>query len=160
MSFLGWMGLCGGLLLLMALSSAYLRRLPVSTSAIYLGVGLAIGPLGFGWLRVDLRDASPWIERLTEVAVVVSLFVGGLKLRLPVRDPAWRAAFRLAGPVMLASILGVALVARVGLGRGVGGASPGVVDPGRPPPRVRARHRGGAPGRVAAPPPPRPRRAQ
>jgi NhaP-type Na+/H+ or K+/H+ antiporter len=48
--------------------------------------------------------------------VIVSLFVEGLKLRLPVRDPAWRAAFRLAGPVMLASILGVALVARVGLG--------------------------------------------
>jgi NhaP-type Na+/H+ or K+/H+ antiporter len=77
MSFLGWMSLDGGLLLLMALSSAYLRRLPVSTSAIYLGVGLAIGPLGFGWLRVDLRDATPWFERLTEVAVIVSLFVGG-----------------------------------------------------------------------------------
>ncbi len=116
MSFLGWMSLGGGLLLLMALSSASLRRLPVSTSAIYLGVGLAIGPLGFGWLQVDLRDATPWVERLTEVAVIVSLFVGGLKLRLPVRDPAWGAAFRLAGPVMLATILGVALVARVGLG--------------------------------------------
>ena len=48
MSFLGWMSLCGGLLLLMALASAYLHRLPVSTSAIYLGVGLAIGPLGVG----------------------------------------------------------------------------------------------------------------
>jgi NhaP-type Na+/H+ or K+/H+ antiporter len=116
MGFLGWMCLGGGLLLLMALSSASLRRLPVSTSAIYLGVGLAIGPLGFGWLRIDLRDATPWVERLTEVAVIVSLFVGGLKLRLPVWDPAWVAAFRLAGPVMLATILGVALVARVGLG--------------------------------------------
>src|ERR687895_614747 len=116
MGFLGWMSLGGGLLLLMALSSAYLRRLPVSTSAIYLMVGLALGPLGWGWLRIDLRDATPWFERLTEVAVIVSLFVGGLKLRLPVRDPAWAAAFRLAGPVMLATILGVALVARVGLG--------------------------------------------
>ena len=45
MSFLGWMSLAGGLLLLMALSSASLRRLPVSTSAIYLAVGGAIG----GW---------------------------------------------------------------------------------------------------------------
>ena len=45
------MSLGGGLLLLMALSSAYLRRLLVSTAAIYLGVGLAIGPLGLGWLR-------------------------------------------------------------------------------------------------------------
>jgi sodium/hydrogen antiporter len=43
----------------------------------YLGVGLAIGPLGWGWLRVDLRDATPWFERLIEVAVIVSLFWGG-----------------------------------------------------------------------------------
>src|ERR671915_2577487 len=101
MSFLGWMSLGGGLLLLMALSSAYLRRLPVSTSAIYLGIGLTIGPLGLGWLRVDIREAIPWFEHLTEVAVIVSLFVGGLKLRLPVRDPAWRAAFRPPRPLML-----------------------------------------------------------
>src|ERR671914_736332 len=123
MGFLGWMSLGGGLLLLMALSSAYLRRLPVSTSAIYLGVGPAIGPLGFGWLRVDIPEATPWFERLTEVAAIVSLFVGGLKLRLPVRDPAWVAA------------------------------------PGRPPARVPAGRGGGTPGRVVAPPPPRPRRA-
>jgi NhaP-type Na+/H+ or K+/H+ antiporter len=64
MSFLGWMSLCGGLLLLMALSSAYLRRLPVSTSAMCLGVGLAVGPLGLGWLRVDICDATPWFEHL------------------------------------------------------------------------------------------------
>jgi hypothetical protein len=83
MSFLGWMSLAGGLLLLMALSSAYLRRLPVSTSAIYLAVGCAIGPLGVGWLRVDLRDATRWFERLTEVAVIVSLFVGGSSCACP-----------------------------------------------------------------------------
>jgi hypothetical protein len=46
MSFLGWMALGGGVLLLTALSSAYLRSLPVSTSAIYLTIGAAIGPLG------------------------------------------------------------------------------------------------------------------
>jgi sodium/hydrogen antiporter len=116
MSVLGWMSLGGGLLLLIALSSASLRRLPVSTSAMYLGVGLAIGPLGWGWLRVDLCEATPWFERLTEEAVIVPVFVGGLKLRLLVRDPAWVTAFRLARPVMLATIVGVALVARVGLG--------------------------------------------
>ena len=116
MSFLGWMALGGLVLLLMALSSAYLRNLPISTSAIYLALGVAIGPLGFGWLRIDLREAGPWFERLTEVAVIVALFVGGLKLRLPLRHPAWAGAYRLAGPVMLASILGVALGAHLLLG--------------------------------------------
>lgn len=116
MSFLGWMGVCGALLLVMALSSAYLRRLPVTTSVIYLLLGMAIGPAGLGWLRIDMREAAPWLERLTEVAVIVSLFVGGLKLRLSSRDPAWSAAYRLAGPVMLACILGVALFAHFALG--------------------------------------------
>ena len=98
MSPLGWIALAGALLLLMALSSAFLRRLPISTSAIYLAFGLAIGPLGFAIVRVDVRESFGWLEPLTEVAVVISLFVGGLKLRLPFRDGAWRAAYRLAGP--------------------------------------------------------------
>jgi len=116
MTFLGWVALCGAVLLLMALFSAYLRNLPISTSAIYLALGMAIGPLGFGWLRVDLREAVPWLERLTEGSVVLALFVGGLKLRLPLRHPAWKAAYRLAVPVMLACIAGVALSAKLLLG--------------------------------------------
>jgi NhaP-type Na+/H+ and K+/H+ antiporters len=116
MSFLGWMAFGGAVLLLMALSSAYLRNLPISTSVVYLALGAAIGPLAAGWLQIDLRTDLPWFERLTEVAVIVALFVGGLKLRLPLRDPAWNAAYRLAGPVMLASVAGVALCAHLLLG--------------------------------------------
>lgn len=121
-TFLGWMALVGGLLLLMALASAYLRNLPISTSAIYLAIGLAIGPLGLDWMRVDLREEVWWFERLTEVAVIVALFVGGLKLRLPLRHPAWIAAYRLGGPIMLASILGVTLCAKFLLGVDTGTA--------------------------------------
>ena len=116
MTPLGWVALAGALLLLMALSSAFLRRLPISTSAIYLAFGLAIGPFGFDLLRIDIRESYGWLEQLTEGAVVISLFVGGLKLRLPLRDLAWRAAFRLAGPVMLACIAAVALFAHYVLG--------------------------------------------
>jgi sodium/hydrogen antiporter len=116
MDFLQWMVLGGGLLLVLALSSAYLRRLPVSTALLYLAVGLAIGPLGLGLLTIDLEQAAPWMEHLTEVAVILSLFVGGLRLRLPLRHPAWRAPMRLAGPVMLASITGVALFAHYAIG--------------------------------------------
>lgn len=116
MSFLGWMTLAGVLLLLMALSSAHLRRLPVSTSAIYLAIGVALGPLGFGFLAIDIPAAVGWLERVSEIAVIVSLFIGGLHLRLPIRDPAWRAAYILAGPVMVLSIIGVALFAHHVLG--------------------------------------------
>ena len=110
------MALVGVLLLLMALSSAHLRRLPVSTSAIYLAVGAVLGPLGFAFVDIDIAASVGWFERLAEIAVIVSLFVGGLRLRLPIGDPAWRAAYILAGPVMLLSIAGVALFAHFILG--------------------------------------------
>jgi NhaP-type Na+/H+ or K+/H+ antiporter len=113
LAFHSWIALVGALLLLMALSSAFLRRLPISSSAIYLGVGIVLSPVGLGLLRFEVASSSMWLERLAEVAVIVSLFVGGLRLRLPLRDPAWRAAFLLAGPVMLLSILGVAFLAHV-----------------------------------------------
>lgn len=104
------MAAVGVLLLLMALSSAYIRKLPVTTSIVYLGIGLAVGPAGLGLLVIDLDASATWVLRLTEVAVIASLFVGGLKLRLPLRDPAWQAPLRLAGPAMLFTIAGGAAV--------------------------------------------------
>lgn len=116
MSVLGWMTAVGSLLLLMALTSAYLERLPISTSLIYLLVGLGLGPVGFGLLQLDIESQRQWLETLTEIAVIVSLFVGGLRLRLPLQNHGWRVAFRLAGPVMLLSIIGVAATAHLLLG--------------------------------------------
>jgi NhaP-type Na+/H+ or K+/H+ antiporter len=116
MTFTAWIAVGGALLLVMALSSAWMRRLPLSTASIYLGVGILMGPWGFAVLQLDLGRPSPWLERFTEMAVVLSLFVGGLRLRLPLRDAAWRAAWRLASVVMLASILGTALIAWLLLG--------------------------------------------
>jgi len=122
MSFVEWTALTSGVLLLVALASSFLRDLPITTSVLYLGLGLVIGPIGFGLASLDVLAAASYVERITEVAVIVALFVGGLKLRLPWRDPAWYAAFALAGPVMILSILGVALVAHLGLGLPVAAA--------------------------------------
>ena len=111
MSFLGWMALVGATLLFMALSSAYIRRLPITTSAIYLALGMAISPLGFNLININFIESKNWFEHITEIAVIVSLFIGGLKLRLPLKNPAWIAAFRLTAPVMAACIVGVAAFA-------------------------------------------------
>jgi NhaP-type Na+/H+ or K+/H+ antiporter len=108
MSYLAWMAVSGALLLTMSLSSAYIRRLPISTSMVYLAVGVALGPLGFDAIRIEVRADVGWFERLTEAAVIVSLFISGVKLRLPLRSRAWRAPLRLAGPLMLWTIAGVA----------------------------------------------------
>lgn len=110
------MAATGALLLLMALSSVYIRRLPVTTSLVYLLIGVAVGPAGLGWLAIDLTSEATWFERLTEIAVIASLFVSGLTLRLPLWHAAWRAPIRLAGPAMLLTIVGVAAVLHLALG--------------------------------------------
>jgi NhaP-type Na+/H+ or K+/H+ antiporter len=115
MSFIVWLAVLGGVLLTLALTSSYLRWMPVTTSAVCLVLGIGIGPSGFGLLKLSLEDASLWMGHLTEVAVLFSLFVSGLKLRLPLRDKTWRVAFGLAGPVMLLTIAGVCLLLHWGL---------------------------------------------
>jgi len=110
MSFVTWVAVLGAVLLTLALTSSYLRWMPVTTSAVCLLLGVAIGPAGLGLLRLDIEDSAFWIEHLTEVAVLFSLFVCGLKLRPALRDRQWRVAFVLAGPVMMLTIVGVCLL--------------------------------------------------
>ncbi|SDU65266.1 cation:proton antiporter [Pseudomonas mandelii] len=110
MSFILWVAVLGAVLLTLALTSSYLRWMPVTTSAVCLVLGAAIGPAGFGLLKLDTADASIWMEHLTEVAVLFSLFVCGLKLRSPLKHKNWRIAVGLAGPVMLLTIVGVCML--------------------------------------------------
>lgn len=122
MSFEHWIAVAGGLLLIFGLASTYVRRLPLSSALLYLVVGLILGPLGFGVLELDFHTAHPWFENVAEGAVVVSLFIGGLRMRLPPRHRAWRAAYWMAGPVMLISIAGLAGYASGQLGLGMASA--------------------------------------
>lgn len=121
MTFTVWVAVLGAVLLTLALTSSYLRWMPVTTSAMCLVLGVAIGPMGLGVLKLDISDSSVWMEHLTEVAVVFSLFVSGLKLRLPLKDRTWRVAYGLAGPVMILCIAGLCLALHYlfGLGWGV-----------------------------------------
>lgn len=104
-----WFVVVGLLFVVMALSGSVLKRLPLSTSMLYLAAGAALGPLGAGLLHVDVYGQSRLWERVTEVAVVVSLFAAGLKLRLPFLDRGWRLPVRLATVSMVATIGLVAL---------------------------------------------------
>lgn len=108
MSFAAWCLIAGLVLVLMALSGTVLKRLPLSSAMLYLGLGYVLGPAQFGVLDVDvLRDAGA-LERITEVAVLISLFVAGLKLRVPLRDRSWHAPIRLATLSMIVTIAAVA----------------------------------------------------
>lgn len=113
MGFLAWMAAIGALLMGMSLAAGWIRPLPLTQFAIYLAVGVAVGPWGLHLLDINFVADAPWLERLTEVALVISLFAGGLKLRVPWRARPWRVARRLAFPAMALSIAGTALAAHL-----------------------------------------------
>ena len=80
----------------MALAGTLLKRLPLTTAVLYLLAGVALGPWGAGLIRIDPVRWPGLVERVTEFAVIVSLFTAGLKLRVPLSDPVWRLPVRLA----------------------------------------------------------------
>lgn len=103
-----WFLIVGSLLLCVALTGSYVRRFPLTTTMIYLGVGYALGPQGFGLLGIDAIRDAPFAERVSEVAVIVSLFTAGLKLRIPMRDDRWRPPLRLAFASMTLTVAAIA----------------------------------------------------
>lgn len=122
MAFATWMMIVGLLLVAMAMSGSVLSRLPLSTSMLYLGVGLLVGEGGLGLVGIGLFDAMLFLERAAEIAVIVSLFSCGLRLKLPLADPRWRLSVRLAVGSMLVTVGLVAVAGRVGLGLSWGAA--------------------------------------
>ncbi len=117
-----WFIAAGALLVLLALSGSVLRRLPLSTALLYLAVGLALGPLGAGMIRIDPLEESLLLEVLAEVVVIISLFSAGLKLRTPLGDGRWRAPVRLAFVSMTLTVGLVALAAWLWMGLDPGSA--------------------------------------
>jgi sodium/hydrogen antiporter len=118
--FVVWFLIVGTLLVLMALSASLLRRLPLTTSILYLAAGFILGPYVLGLIQLDPVEHSALLERLTEVAVIVSLFTAGLKLRLPITDQRWRIPFRLASVSMVITVGLITLVGVYGLGLPLG----------------------------------------
>ncbi|RYF55946.1 MAG: sodium:proton antiporter, partial [Comamonadaceae bacterium] len=96
--------LVGFLLVVMTLTSSFIARVPLSSAILYLGVGVCIGPWGLGLLTLDPIQDAGLIERLTEIAVLISLFTVGLKLELPLRDARWRIPLQLATVSMLLTV--------------------------------------------------------
>jgi NhaP-type Na+/H+ or K+/H+ antiporter len=112
----------GALLVTLAVAGSVLKRLPLTAAMLYLVIGAAIGAHGVGLLRFDLVKDAALLERITEIAVLVSLFTAGLKLRLPLRDEKWRVALRLASVSMVVTIGVVTAVAHLLLHMPIGAA--------------------------------------
>ena len=112
MTFAIWALIAGAIFTVMALSGTLLKRLPLSTSMLYLLAGFVLGPAGLALLDPSPEADHAILEAIAEAAVLVSLFAVGLKLTLPLSDRRWRAPLRLATASMLTTI---ALLAAIGV---------------------------------------------
>jgi len=121
MDFALWCVIGGLLLVVMALSGTVLSRLPISTSMLYLLVGMLASPLWLGLVVSDPAENTVLMEHLTEAAVVVSLFAAGLKLSPGLRDRRWLLPLRLAVTSMVITVL-LITAAGVLLGLPIGAA--------------------------------------
>jgi NhaP-type Na+/H+ or K+/H+ antiporter len=97
----------GVLLIAMTLGGSFIARLPLSAAMLYLGVGVAVSPVGLGLLKLDALKNAVLLERLTEVAVLVSLFTAGMKLEFRFKDRRWRVPVQLATVSMLLTVAAV-----------------------------------------------------
>lgn len=122
MSFHLWLLVIGGLLLGIGFLHPLIKRLPITTTIVYLLVGIALGPAGFNALTIEpLRD-SAWLHHGAEIAVIISLFTVGMKLRLNITDRALRPAIGLAFASMALTVALIAVVGVVWLHLPVGAA--------------------------------------
>jgi len=112
----------GAVLLAMGIATSALRHLPCSTAMIYLLLGWLLGPAGAGLLHLDIATDAALLRRVVEVALLVSLFAIGLRLRVPLPDPLWRVPCRLGLLAMLVTVPALAACAALVLGLGAGPA--------------------------------------
>ena len=112
----------GLLLIAMTMGGSFISRLPLSAAMLYLGVGVAISPLGLGLLQLDALKNRVLLERVTEIAVLISLFTAGMKLELPLRDRRWRIPVQLATISMIVTVAAITVLGVYGLGLSLGGS--------------------------------------
>jgi NhaP-type Na+/H+ or K+/H+ antiporter len=104
MDFLAWTAATGCLLLLMSLAAGWIHRGPVTSFGLFLVAGMLCGPWVFNVLQIDIIRHSELVAHITEITMAASLFITGLKLRLPLKARSWRTGVRLAFPAMLLTV--------------------------------------------------------
>lgn len=115
-----WFALVGAILLVMGVASTVLKRVPITSAMLYLGVGLWLGPTGVDAFRFNPLQEAPLLEVLTEVAVLISLFSAGVKMPVPFGFARWRAPLLLATVSMALTVGLVAVFAVLVLGLPLG----------------------------------------
>jgi NhaP-type Na+/H+ or K+/H+ antiporter len=122
MEFSIWLIAIGVLLVVIHTSSNVVARLPLSPAIVYFLFGMALGPWGFDLLHLDPARHPLLIERLCELAVLISLFATGSNLGSTLRGRHWSVPLRLASIAMVVTIAAVAALAYWALDMSTGAA--------------------------------------
>jgi sodium/hydrogen antiporter len=88
--------LFGLLFFIIAVGAEWVKRFPLTTSVIYLIFGIMMGPYGLKLIEIDPIASAGLIEHVTELAVIISLFSAGLKLKIPINHRYWLFSMNLA----------------------------------------------------------------
>lgn len=96
------------LLISMGMLESVLHRLPLSPAMFYLPVGYLLGPAGIGLIAIDPLRHAGLLKTIAEIALLISLFSVGLKLRVPLSDRLWWLPVRLGTLAMVATIMLIA----------------------------------------------------
>ncbi|MCZ0926697.1 MULTISPECIES: cation:proton antiporter [Halomonadaceae] len=100
-----WFVLIGTLLIMMGLRSPVLHRLRLTPSIVYLAIGVTLGPSVLGAFHFNPLEQAHLLEVLAEIAVLVSLFIAGMKMPMPFKWREWNAPVRLAIISMTISVV-------------------------------------------------------
>lgn len=108
----------GVVVLLAAWLPGRLAERPLSLPIVLVAIGVAAFALPIG-VRLDVMQHGMWVERATELGVIVSLTGAGLKLDRPMGWRTWRTTWRLlaiAMPLTIVVVAAVSLAAGLAVG--------------------------------------------
>jgi NhaP-type Na+/H+ or K+/H+ antiporter len=111
--YLYWLIVVGAVLVFVALTAETVKRLPLSYAVLYLCIGLFLGPTALDLVSWDPVANTVVMLRLTEIAVLVSLFASGVLIGRPLEWKQWSTPARL---LLVAMPLTIGLLALAGWG--------------------------------------------
>lgn len=106
-----WYLFIGALLVSVAALGPFMVKRWVAPVHLQLLGGIIVGPLCLGLIELDLDRHAKLLEVASEIAVIISLYAAGVKMRIPLSSGRWKAPVLLACVTMVVTILLTAAVA-------------------------------------------------
>ncbi len=103
------LALVGAVLLVAALLSGVIERIPISFPMIFLGLGFALGERGLGLIHLDAHDAG--LETIATLSLAFVLFLDALNLEFDRNGRDWVIPVLTLGPGTLLTVLFVSIAA-------------------------------------------------